>query len=98
AGEHDVARLENMRAIGTFDFDGFDAVAAHTNACDLASHDLDGARANTFQHHGAELLRAQPARAADMGEDGRIGRQIWKMASDHVAVCDNVRAGERKVE
>ena len=52
---------------------------AGIDADDLAAQELRAALARRLQHHGAELLRAEPAGAARMGERDRVGRQIGEV-------------------
>ena len=74
-GEHDMGRFERLApAAFALDLDRAHPLAG-IDADDLAAQELRAALARRLQHHGAELLRAEPAGAARMGERDRVGRR-----------------------
>src|SRR5436189_6476866 len=79
-----------------------DGNAANTvggiDADDGAAHKLHATLARRFEHHRAELLRAEPASAPRMGDCDGFGGEIGKVAADETAVGDHIGAVNPYIE
>ena len=74
-GEHEMRRFERLAfAVAARPATDANASAAGVDADDLAAHELHAALAGGFEHHHAELLRAQPAGAPRVRDRHGLGR------------------------